>query len=116
MSLDDRKQKHVSFDSSSLMRSQTLATMDEATFHRMQAAQMAQSQAQQAQVNLSSNSVKKTEIIGKNNLSMLTVDFGVQRGQFIRTSYLIFSTLNKDAVLFWEKIIFLNLNNYDALI
>jgi hypothetical protein len=49
VSLDDRKQKHVSFDSSSLMRSQTLATMDEATFHRMQAAQMAQA-AQQAQV------------------------------------------------------------------
>lgn len=38
MSLDDRKQKHVSFDSSSLMRSQTLATMDEATFQRMAAA------------------------------------------------------------------------------
>ena len=29
VSLDDRKQKHVSFDASSLMRSQTLATMDE---------------------------------------------------------------------------------------
>ena len=38
VSLDDRKQKHVSFDSSSLMRSQTLATMDEATFQRIAAA------------------------------------------------------------------------------
>ena len=47
VSLDDRKQKHVSFDSSSLMRSQTLATMDEASFHRMQAQQMAQQAAQQ---------------------------------------------------------------------
>ena len=37
VSLDDRKQKHVSFDSS-LMRSQTLATMDEASFQRMAAA------------------------------------------------------------------------------
>ena len=38
VSLDDRKQKHVSFDSSSLMRSQTIATMDEASFQRMAAA------------------------------------------------------------------------------
>lgn len=35
---DDRRGKHVSFDSSSLMRSQTLATMDEASFQRMAAA------------------------------------------------------------------------------
>lgn len=35
ISLDDRsRQKHVSFDSSSLMRSQTLATMDEASFQK----------------------------------------------------------------------------------
>ena len=38
LAADDRKQKHVSFDSSSLMRSQTLATMDEASFQRMAAA------------------------------------------------------------------------------
>ena len=31
---DDRRQKHVSFDSSSLMRSQTLGTIDEASFQR----------------------------------------------------------------------------------
>ena len=35
---NDRRQKHVSFDSSSLMRSQTLAAMDEASFQRMAAA------------------------------------------------------------------------------
>eukprot|EP00095_Tigriopus_kingsejongensis_P003373 maker-scaffold153_size302544-snap-gene-1.8 protein:Tk03373 transcript:maker-scaffold153_size302544-snap-gene-1.8-mRNA-1 annotation:"serine threonine-protein kinase" len=34
LSIDDRKQKHVSFDASSLMRSQTLATMDESSFQR----------------------------------------------------------------------------------
>ena len=32
--LDDRKQKHVSFDSSSLLRSQTLSAVDEASFQR----------------------------------------------------------------------------------
>ena len=41
-SSDDRRQKHVSFDSSSLMRSQTLATMDEASFQRIAAAVNAQ--------------------------------------------------------------------------
>ena len=35
-------QKHVSFDSSSLMRSQTLATMDEASFQRIAAVVAAQ--------------------------------------------------------------------------
>lgn len=34
VSLDDRKQKHVSFDASSLMRSQTIATMEEANYLR----------------------------------------------------------------------------------
>ena len=38
VSLDDRRQKHVSFDSSSLMRSQTLSTMDESSFQRALAA------------------------------------------------------------------------------
>ena len=42
---DDRKQKHVSFDSSSLMRSQTLATMDEASFQRMAAVVASQTMA-----------------------------------------------------------------------
>ena len=42
---DDRRQKHVSFDSSSLMRSQTLATMDEASFQRMAAAIASQNMA-----------------------------------------------------------------------
>ena len=44
---DDRRQKHVSFDSSSLMRSQTLATMDEASFQRMAAMAQAASVASQ---------------------------------------------------------------------
>lgn len=35
MTLDDRKQKHVSFDSSSLLRSATLGTVDEATYNRI---------------------------------------------------------------------------------
>ena len=39
---DDRRQKHVSFDSSSLMRSQTLGTIDEASFQRMAAVVTAQ--------------------------------------------------------------------------
>ena len=34
VSMDDRQKKHVSFDASSLMRSQTIATMDEATYQR----------------------------------------------------------------------------------
>lgn len=38
LSIDERKQKHVSFDASSLMRSQTLATMDETSFQRAAAA------------------------------------------------------------------------------
>ncbi len=42
VSLDERKQKHVSFDASSLMRSQTLATMDEGAFQRALAAQQQQ--------------------------------------------------------------------------
>ena len=42
---EDRRQKHVSFDSSSLMRSQTLATMDEASFQRMAAAIASQNMA-----------------------------------------------------------------------
>ena len=42
---DDRRGKHVSFDSSSLMRSQTLATMDEASFQRMAAAIASQNMA-----------------------------------------------------------------------
>ena len=45
LSADDRKQKHVSFDSSSLMRSQTLATMDEASFQRMAAVVASQTMA-----------------------------------------------------------------------
>ncbi len=55
MTLDDRKQKHVSFDSSSLMRSQTLATMDEASFQRMAAAAAAASQ------NIASSPSKSSE-------------------------------------------------------
>ena len=42
---EDRRQKHVSFDSSSLMRSQTLATMDEASFQRIAAAIASQNMA-----------------------------------------------------------------------
>ena len=42
---NDRRQKHVSFDSSSLMRSQTLAAMDEASFQRMAAAVASQTLA-----------------------------------------------------------------------
>ena len=36
MVLDDRQKKHVSFDASSLMRSQTIATMDEQSYQRTQ--------------------------------------------------------------------------------
>ena len=46
VSLDERKQKHVSFDASSLMRSQTIATMDESTYNRTQAATSAPGQAE----------------------------------------------------------------------
>ena len=51
---NDRRQKHVSFDSSSLMRSQTLAAMDEASFQRMAAAAVAQQ-------NLASSPSKSSE-------------------------------------------------------